>query len=172
LVCHEIDGKGIGPLAERLNLKPSDLSSEQYQMKKVKDLATIVAGYKRKKGSNMPSWGKVLPKTDLYDIAAYISKLTQEDLRFRGDTRRGRALFKGACVACHGQLGTGKGILAQLINLHIIDFTHSGKMKKISDEVLINTIREGKGAFMPSWKDTFGEKEIIDVASYVRTLAR
>jgi mono/diheme cytochrome c family protein len=120
----------------------------------------------------MPTCGKVLPKTDLYDIAAYLSKLTQEELRFRGDTRRGRAIFKAACVACHGQFGTGKGILAQLINFPMIDFTNSKKMEKISDEVLINTIRDGKGAFMASWKDTFDEKEIIDVAAYVRLLAR
>jgi mono/diheme cytochrome c family protein len=194
LVCHGVDGKGNGPLAKKLDnaalkinelgtdtadtaefcgigLKPTDLSSDQYQMKKVEDLAAIIEGYGRKKDSNMLTWGEVLPKTELYDIAAYISKLTQEDLRFKGDSRRGRAIFKTACVACHGQFGKGNGILAQLIEVSMIDYTKSGNLEKISDKRLIKIIREGKGDYMPSWKGIFDENEITDVAAYVRRLS-
>ena len=120
----------------------------------------------------MPSWGKVLPEPDLYDIAAYIPKLGFQGLRFKGDARRGRAVFKHACIACHGRAGTGKGVLAKLIKILMVDFTNSADMKKISDEELVNIIQEGKGDFMPGWKDTLDEGDIIDVASYVRALAR
>lgn len=171
LVCHGVDGKSVGPLANKLDLKPADLSSGQYQEKKVEGLAAVIGGYGRKEGSSMPSWGAVLSRAELSDIATYLFKLTRDDLKFRGDPRRGRAIFKATCMACHGEYGTGKGILAQMIGISMFDFGESKKMEQISDEELIHSIREGKGAFMAAWKDTFSENEIIDVASYVRTLA-
>lgn len=120
----------------------------------------------------MPSWGAVLSREELSDIATYLFKLTRDDLEFKGDPRRGRAIFKATCMSCHGGHGTGNGILAKMMGIPMFDFTESEKMEQISDEELIHSIREGKGAFMAAWKDTFSEKEIIDVASYVRTLAK
>ena len=173
LVCHGEDGKGAGPLAIKLNLDPADLSSEQYQTKKVEDLAAVIGGYRRKKDSDMPKWGLALPKTDLLDIAAYISKITRKDLKYTGDTRRGRAVYKYACVACHGEFGRGKGLLANLfLRISAVDFTESLDMKEINDEQLIRVIREGKGKYMVPWKGTLSDDDIVDVAAYVRMLAR
>jgi len=171
VVCHAVDGKGIGALANKLKLTPADLSSDQYQIHELGHLATIIAGYGKKEESEMPSWGEVLPETDLRDIAAYIPKLNQEGLRFRGHARRGRAIFKSSCVACHGQFGTGEGILAKLIAIPMVDYTKSGNLQNITDEDLINTIQEGKGEYMPPYKDIFDDDEITDVASYVRRLS-
>jgi len=172
LVCHGVDGKSVGPLANKLDLKPAELTSGQYQDKKVEELTAIIAGYGRKEGSNMPSWGAVLTREELSDIATYLFKLTRDDLEFKGDPRRGRAIFKTTCMSCHGGHGTGKGILAKMMGIPMFDFTESEKMGQISDEELIHSIREGKGAFMAAWKETFSENEIIDVASYVRSLAK
>jgi cbb3-type cytochrome c oxidase subunit III len=172
LVCHGVDGKEPGPVARNLDLKPADLSSEQYQTKNVQDLASMIAGYRKQEEAGMPNWGAVLTKTALLDIAAYVSKITQADLEFRGDTRQGRAIFKRACVACHGNIGTGRGQLAHLLQVSMMDFTQSENMKKISDDDLLDLIREGKGDYMPSWKGILSDNEIVDVASYVRLLAR
>jgi len=172
LVCHGVDGKSVGPLANKLDLKPADLSSGQYQDKKVEELTTVIAGYGRNESSNMPSWGAVLSREELSDIAAYVFKLTRDDLELRGDPRRGRAIFKTTCTACHGQYGTGDGVLAKMVGIPMVDFTESKRMEQISDEELIHSIREGKGAFMAAWKVTFSEREILDVASYVRTLTK
>ena len=172
VVCHGADGKGKGPLAKKLDLVPADLSVERYQTKTAAELAAIIGGYVKKDASKMPGWGKVLPKPDLHDIAAYIPKIGHESLRFKGDPRSGRAVFKRACVACHGKYGTGKGVLAKLIKILMLDFTNSQDMKKMTDEELLTIILEGKGDFMPSWKNELGSDEIIDVASYVRRLAR
>ena len=54
----------------------------------------------------------------------------------------------------------------------MMDFTQSENMKKISDDDLLDLIREGKGDYMPSWKGILSDNEIVDVASYVRLLAR
>ncbi len=172
LVCHGVDGKSAGPLARKLGFEPTDLSSETYQAKTVAELADIIAGYQRPGESNMPSWGIALSQTELLNIAAYISEITRTDLRFKGDTRRGRVIFKSACVACHGKDGTGRGILAYLIRIAMIDFTISENMKGMSDEELVKLIREGKGDYMPSWRGALSDDEITDVASYVRLLAR
>lgn len=172
LVCHGTDGKNPGPVARNLDLKPADLSSERYQTQDVQDLASIIAGYRKHDGAGMPNWGMVLTRTDLLDVAAYISKITRSDLKFTGDTRHGRAIFKRACVACHGKIGTGKGPLSRLFRISMMDFTESENMKKISDQDLIDVIRDGKGAYMPSWAGILSDNEITDVASYVRMLAR
>lgn len=172
LVCHGVDGKSVGPLAAKLGFEPADLSAETYQTKTVVELATIIAGYQRLSDSNMPSWAMALSQTELLHIAAYVSEITRTDLRHKGDTRRGRIIFKSACVACHGKDGTGRGILAHLIQIVMIDFTRSENMKDMSDEELVNLIREGKGDYMPSWKGALSDDEITDVASYIRLLAR
>jgi cbb3-type cytochrome c oxidase subunit III len=172
LVCHGVDGKTVGPLARKLGFEPADLSSEAYQAKTVAELAAIIAGYRRPGDSNMPSWGMALSKLELRDIAAYISEITRKDLRLKGDTRRGRVIFKRACVACHGKDGTGRGVLAHLIHIAMIDLTVSENMKGMSDEELVKLIREGKGDYMPSWTGTLTDDEITDVAAYVRLLAR
>jgi len=172
LVCHGADGKGPGPVARNLNLEPADLSAEQYQTGNVEDLASVIAGYRKQEGSGMPNWGMVLTRKDVLDIAAYISKISRTDLKYRGDTRRGRAIFKDACVACHGKNGKGEGLLAQLIRIPMMDFTQSESMEKISDEDIVAMIRDGKGDYMPSWKRSLSDNEIADVASYVRMLAR
>lgn len=172
LVCHGANGKGAGPIAKNLNLEPTDLSSEQYRTKKVETLAAIIGDYRGQAGAGMPNWGAMLSREELLDIAAYIPKITEKDLRFTGDTRRGRVIFKRACVACHGQTGTGRGLLAQLIQIPMMDFTKSENMKEMTDEDLLKIIREGEGDYMPSWKGILGDNEIADVASYVRMLAR
>ena len=172
LVCHGIGGKSVGPLAKKLGFEPADLSSKTYQAKTVAELAAIITGYQRSGDSNMPSWGMALSEAELLDIAVYISEITRKDLRFKGDTRRGRVIFKRACVACHGKDGTGRGILAHLIQIAMTDFTMSENMKGMSDEELVNLISEGKGDYMPSWKGTLSDDEITDVAAYVRLLAR
>ena len=172
LVCHGIDGKSAGPLATKLGFEPADLSSKTYQAKTVAELAAIITGYQRSGDSNMPSWGMALSEAELLDIAVYISEITRKDLRFKGDTRRGRVIFKRACVACHGKDGTGRGILAHLIQIAMTNFTMSENMKGMSDEELVSLISEGKGDYMPSWKGTLSDDEITDVAAYVRLLAR
>jgi cytochrome c oxidase cbb3-type subunit 3 len=170
LACHGFDGSRPGPVADRLNLEPADLTAPKYQTKSVAKLAALTAGYDRAPGTGMPMWGSVLPEDELIHIAAYVGVLADGDLRYRGDTRRGRALFRGMCIACHGRFGAGNGVLAQVIGVPMVDFTSAGSVSALSDEQIIATIRDGRGEFMPPWKDLLDDNEIVDVAWYVRTL--
>jgi cbb3-type cytochrome c oxidase subunit III len=171
-VCHGADGKTAGPVAKKLHIEPADLSSNRYRNIDVSDLAEIIGGYRNGTKSNMPNWALVLSKADLLDIAAYVSKITSKDLKFRGDTRHGRVVFKRACESCHGIIGLGKGPLAHLFHIPMMDLTQSEYLKKTSDKELVKMIRDGKGEYMPSWEGTLSNDEIDDVASYVRMLAR
>jgi mono/diheme cytochrome c family protein len=170
LGCHGLDGRQRGPLADRLNLQPADLTAPKYQSQKTADLAALTAGYGRSPKTDMPMWGTVLSDDDLTDIAAYLGVLAKGDTRYRGDTRSGRAVFRSMCVACHGRFGTGNGILANVIGVPMVDFTRSGSLSALPEEQLVTTIRDGRGEFMPPWGSLLDEREILDVAAYVRML--
>ncbi|MBC8337379.1 MAG: c-type cytochrome [Rhodospirillales bacterium] len=172
LVCHGKEGNGNGPLAKKKDLRPADLSSGKYQKEKIGTLAETIGRYRKDADSNMPNWGLVLPEDDIKHIAAYITTMSNKGLKFRGNTRRGRIIYKNACIACHDKNGKGNGLLAQLIRIEMVDFSHPESMQKLSDDQLLKTIREGKGDFMPPWAGALNDDEIIDVASYVRLLGR
>ena len=135
-------------------------------------MAETIGRYRKAADSKMPNWGLVLPQDDVKHIAAFITTLTRKGLKFRGNTRRGRIIYKNACVACHGKNGRGDGLLAQLIQIEMVDFSHSQSMQSLSDGKLIRTIKEGRGDFMPPWVGTLNDDEIVDVAAYVRLLAK
>ncbi len=170
-LCHGEDGKTKGALAEKLGLKPADLTSKTLQSKKAAALADIISGYGRKTGSNMPQWGTVMPKQNLLHLAAYILSFSSNNALPKGDARRGMALFKSACVACHGQAGDGKGVLAGLIGINMVDFT-SLQPASADGKSLKKTILDGKGAFMPSWKGTLNEKEVDDLTAFIMSLTK
>jgi mono/diheme cytochrome c family protein len=67
-------------------------------------------------------------------------------------------------------LGRGKGALAKIIGAPKVGFTKGLSIKYLRDNELISVIRNGKGDFMPGWGGTLDEDEIIDTASYVRSL--
>ena len=171
LVCHGTDGKGNGPLAIKRKISPVDLTENKYQVKSVEELVKVIGFYGRKDGSAMPLWKDAMPESNLRHLAAFIKRFKRSNLQLRGDERKGREIFKSACVSCHDQHGTGKGVLAELIGIKMVDFTDKS-MKKISDEQLIQVIHDGKGDFMPPWDGTLNDGEIIDVGAYVRSLGR
>ncbi len=172
LICHGTNGDGVGPLAEKLKLKPANLASDKYQKKSISELTTIIGGYERMSGETMPIWRRALPESNIAHIAAYIGELKSTDLRFIGDTRRGRLIYRNSCLACHGSKGQGTGILAKLIGAPMIDFSDANSVQKYSDKALISIIRNGKRKFMPAWEGTLNNKEIVDVAAYVRSLSQ
>lgn len=51
------------------------------------------------------------------------------------------------CVRCHGRLGRGDG--PQGMALHATDFSNTAWQAAVTDEQILKTIREGKGAMPP-----------------------
>lgn len=170
-LCHGKDGKSQGELAKKLAVTPADLTSAKIQGKKEAELADVISGYGRKVGSSMPLWGKAMPKENINRLARYILSLSKKDGLPKGDLRRGMAFFKNTCVACHGSAGDGKGVLSGLIGIKMVDFSAT-QQAPLDATAIEKAIREGKGSYMPSWKETFNEEEINDLVTYVLSLKK
>ncbi len=77
----------------------------------------------------------------------------------------GRKVFADRCAFCHGS--DGKGIRAKKTP----DFTDPAEQASLTDQVILETIRNGrKGTAMPAWKGKLSDEEIHAVASHVRSL--
>jgi len=171
-ICHGMDGKTRGPLAEKMDITPPSLVAGKYQKKSITELTKIIGGYGRKEGSEMPSWSDALPEANLKHIAAYIGTMTQTDLRLIADLNRGRLIYKNACAACHGTRGKGNGVLAKMMKAKMSDLSKPGADKTMTDKQIIEIVRKGRGKFMPSWRGTLNDTEILDVSAYVRKLQK
>ncbi len=81
------------------------------------------------------------------------------------DPEAGREIFLHQCATCHGP--GGKGLRA----FNTPDFTDPKRLARLTEEQLLNTIRNGrKGTLMPAWAGKLSEREITLVAAYVRSL--
>jgi len=74
----------------------------------------------------------------------------------------GQELYDAFCVVCHGGLGEGQSMGKPLTD---------SMANRLSDADLIAVITDGRsGTGMAAWGESFSEQEILDLASYVRTL--
>ena len=94
----------------------------------------------------------------------------------KGDPVKGEAKFKQMCAACHGEKGDGQGSAAAALNPKPASFTDPKRAAEITDEYVVGMIREGgqangRSPLMVPWKDAMSEADLLDVATYVRSLA-
>ena len=75
-----------------------------------------------------------------------------------------KGIFGDNCVPCHG--AGGAGVLGLFPNLADDDWLWGGSVEDIQ-----TTLAEGRYGFMPAFKDTFSERQLDDVASYVLELS-
>jgi mono/diheme cytochrome c family protein len=76
--CHGLSGKGDGPVAKTLPVKPADHT--RIEMNKYTDqyLFEIISkgGISVGKSSQMPAWGGVLKEPQVKEIVAYVRALS------------------------------------------------------------------------------------------------
>jgi mono/diheme cytochrome c family protein len=104
------------------------------------------------------------------------SKLPPEPAGFRlsGDLERGAVVFRKSCALCHGPEGKGDGRIKSEPPPR--DLTDPKALRTASDWELYQVIAEGGQVLglapkMLPWKDMLDERELRDVAAYVRSLA-
>jgi mono/diheme cytochrome c family protein len=89
-----------------------------------------------------------------------------------GDILKGKTLFQGKCVTCHGPEGKGDGPMGKMLKPPAADFTSAASKKK-SEEELRNIIENGKpNTSMVAWKGSLSDTEIQDLLAYVLTLRK
>jgi mono/diheme cytochrome c family protein len=81
------------------------------------------------------------------------------------DTSLGIQVFQQQCSMCHGDDGKG------LRSVGTPDFTDRQVQARLTDEIILNTIRNGRpGTAMPAWAGKLSDAEIRAVAATVRSL--
>jgi mono/diheme cytochrome c family protein len=74
-------------------------------------------------------------------------------------------IFNSKCALCHAKNGAG---LPNWRAKGQPDFTNADWQKSHSDTQIAETIRNGKGKFMPSFKARLSEQDIQGIVSVVR----
>jgi cbb3-type cytochrome c oxidase subunit III len=77
----------------------------------------------------------------------------------------GVALFGAKCALCHGKDGTG---VKTWKSKGIPNFTDAQWHSRHSDDQIAETIRNGKGKYMPKFKDKLSEEQIRSLVGAVR----
>ena len=78
------------------------------------------------------------------------------------------SLYAKTCASCHGAKGSPSPTMAH--SMGIPDFA-SGVLASVPDSVLKNTIANGKGRMMPSYKTRLTTEQIAALVGYIRTFA-
>ncbi len=81
----------------------------------------------------------------------------------------GAALFTANCAKCHGQDGRG---IPKYLKKGQKDFTDVKWQKSRTDAQLTKTIADGKGEYMPPWKDKFSAEEIKALVGKIRDFGK
>ena len=119
----------------------------------------------------MPEWGKVLTgmggDNAVDHVIAYVQVLGTPDRSLYNNyaATRGKKLYDGVCVACHGV--EGKGNLA----MGAPDLTDDYWMYGNSRASLRETIANGRHGVMPAHRELLGDTRARLVASYVWSLS-
>ena len=78
--CHGVSGKGDGPAAKALPVKPAD-HTDTKKMSQYSDehLFTVISrgGASVGKSAQMPAWGAVLKEPQIHEIIAHIRSLSE-----------------------------------------------------------------------------------------------
>lgn len=117
-----------------------------------------------RKGTQMPAWETILTPTQIRSLVSYIRSWAQtsEEKKelFAGNTSHGKALYRGNCMACHGN--NGKGGIG--VSLNSPSF-----LAMASDWFLRDTIKVGrKHTAMPAGF-AFTDEEVNDLLSYIKS---
>lgn len=81
----------------------------------------------------------------------------------------GAALYGGKCALCHGKDGAG---LPNWRSLGQPDFTKAEWQKSHTDEQIADSIKNGKGKFMPGFKGKLSEEETGAVVQRIRAFGK
>lgn len=119
----------------------------------------------------MPAWGTVLTgmggKDAVDNVIAYVYTLSTPDQSLQNNymAARGKPLYDGICVACHGVNGKGNQAMGAP------DLTDDYWLYGSGKDSLHKTISEGRHGVMPAHRALLGETRARVVAAYVWSLS-
>ncbi|MCF6283327.1 MAG: cytochrome c [Candidatus Polarisedimenticolaceae bacterium] len=175
-LCHGKDGKGHGPLANKLPVSPANLAnSDRVGRQTDRELFRTIQGTAPHGtvSATMPRWGLAIPESQIHSLVDYIRFLHNAKFPQIGDPRLGKLVYEDHCTVCHGDNGEGAGMLTYVIGMNPADHTDSERMESLPNEYLFRIIRDGSidNSLMPGWKGILTPNEIENVIAYIRLLA-
>ena len=97
-------------------------------------------------------------------------------IRLTYEQRQGKNIYTKYCSVCHGIEGKGDGFNSFSLDPKPRNFSNGQYMKVLTDERLVETVREGgrgvnRSPLMPTWGGRLTKDELMYVVAYVRTFA-
>lgn len=182
-VCHGQSGRGDGPYAGTLSVKPADLADRDYFAGKTdKEIHDVISrgGVSHGKSIHMRPLGMQLSYDQIEDIVAYIRVLNR-GVPVELEKRSGNTasdIYGMSCIMCHGKSGEGNGEIARKLGIAIRPLGGS-EVQALSDEELRKIISEGiadpsrpNAYYMPPWRESLTGEQINELVRYVRSLKK
>ncbi|MFV3292114.1 cytochrome-c oxidase, cbb3-type subunit III [Pseudomonas sp. NY11955] len=131
---------------------------------------TIKASIMNGRHGVMPAWAEVIGEQGVADVAAFV--LTNLDDRtlpegIKADAAKGKEIFAGNCVACHGPEGKGTPAMGAPDLTHPQAFIYGSSFAQLQQ-----TIRYGRQGQMPAQAEIQGNDKVHLLAAYVYSLSQ
>lgn len=180
-LCHGTGGKGDGALAKAMKIHPADItttvrSRSDTILKKIitGEGQPTISGRDRHNviSESMPEWKDIFDDTQIKSLIAYLRFMSRAKHKLMGDPKLGLELYHKYCQVCHGEEGDGDGVMTKLLGIMPMDHTNSNETNSLSNEDILKSILDGKGRFMPAWRNTLSQGDVESLVSYIRLLSQ
>jgi mono/diheme cytochrome c family protein len=174
--CHGPYGRGDGPVAKDLAVKPPDFTRpELLAGRSDAQVAEMLTGGGEGTKHTPMVVARTLQPGALRDAIAYIRTLSVPGEHV--SVPAGRDIYTTFCWFCHGVNGDGKGpAAASLPDPKPRDFTNPEFKIAGREEEIARTIHQGAASsihgskYMQEWGTELSPQQIRDVVSYLKTL--
>jgi mono/diheme cytochrome c family protein len=134
----------------------------------------LLLGCSRKNGSSHTA--SASPDSISAADSSKAGPATAASIRLTYEQRQGKNVYTKYCFVCHGMEGKGDGFNSFSLDPKPRDLSNGQYMKVLTDERLIETVREGgrgvnRSPLMPTWGGRLTKDELMYVVAYVRTFA-
>lgn len=180
-LCHGTGGKGDGPLAQKMQIRPADLTTT-VRSRSDTILRKIITGEGRQTitgrdrhnllSDAMPEWKDIFSDSQIDALIAYLRFLGTSRHELMGDPEVGLRLYQKYCQVCHGMEGEGDGIMTKLMGMTPMDHTNPNVTNRLDNEELARSILDGKGTYMPAWRGILSQNDVEALVSYIRLLSQ
>lgn len=126
----------------------------------------VRSAHDKTRAGSMPAFGrdKILKPAEISAVADFVRSLSGLAVDKNADLLAGKTIFSNNCAVCHGDAGKGNRE-AGAPNL-----TDKIWLYGSDKAVIMEGIRNGRGAVMPNWVDRLNDPTIKALTVYVHTL--